>query len=106
MCPGIRTAQNTLNPKSQMKCLVISIQRQIHITPNLPTHRCIMATQGGEDLGDLFLENETTILSDDHIEFRSKFIDMQRSDKSLEKLVILAKSGHNDNFACYFAIRY
>ena len=59
-----------------------------------------------DDFGNLFDEIETPLLSDGNFESRTKFIELQRSDQSLDELFTSAKMGQSDNnTASYSAMR-
>ena len=58
-----------------------------------------------DDFGSLFDGIETPLLSDWNFESRNKFIELQRSDRSLDKLCTFSKMEQSDNTASYFAIR-
>src|SRR6218665_64126 len=58
-----------------------------------------------DDFGNLFDEVETPMLSDGDIASRAMLIELQRSDRSLDKLFSLAQIGHTNNDVSYFAIK-
>src|SRR6218665_315379 len=58
-----------------------------------------------DDFGNLFDEVETPMLSDEDMVSRAKLIELQRSDRSLDKLFSLAQIGHTNNAVSYFAIK-
>ena len=58
-----------------------------------------------DDLGNMFDEVETPLLSDEDMASHAKLIELQRSDRSLDKLFSLAEIGQTNNAVSYFAIR-
>ena len=58
-----------------------------------------------DDFGNLFDQVETPILSDGDMVSRANLIELQRSDRSLDKLFSLAQIGHTNNAVSYFAIK-
>ena len=58
-----------------------------------------------DDFGNLFDEIETPLLSDENFESRTKFIELQRSDRPLYQLSTLTKMGQSGNTSSHFAIR-
>jgi len=58
-----------------------------------------------DNLGNLFEEIEKPLLSDGDMASRAKLIELQGSDRSLDKLFFLAQMGQTNNAVSYFAIR-
>ena len=52
-----------------------------------------------------FEEVKTPMLSDGDMASRAKLIELQRSDRSLNKLFSLAQIGHTNNAVSYFSIK-
>src|SRR6218665_137609 len=58
-----------------------------------------------DELGNLFDEVETPLLSDGDMVSRAKLVELQRSDRSLDKLYLLAQIGQTNNAVSYSAIK-
>src|SRR6218665_3764588 len=84
----------------------VMLQEQSELHPNA-SHIADTALQAEyDDLGNLFDEDDTPLLSDGDMVSRAKLIELQRRDRSLGKLYSLAQIGQTNNDVSYFAIKH
>src|SRR6218665_3957417 len=80
-------------------------QEQSELNSNASDFADTALQEEHDDFGNLFEEVETPILSDGDITSPAKLIELQCSDRSLDKLFSLAQIGHTNNDVSYFAIK-